>query len=80
VCAERDLITGAVDILTGAVDLLKRHSGYSLGPGAVRARERRLLLSWAKAGKDSEGRSKATRYFSTKLGEGGKERERDVYN
>jgi len=24
-------------------------------------RERRLLLSWAKAGQDSEGRSKATR-------------------
>jgi len=44
---------------------------HSSGPEAGRrialqrvtpgARERRLLLSWAKAGRDSEGRSKATR-------------------
>jgi len=27
----------------------------------LKERERRLFLSWAKAGKDSEGRSKATR-------------------
>ena len=93
---------------------VKRHSGYSLGPGAVRGisprgrrkevgnpspptisegmsrlaslslttkgrkpekRERRLLLSWAKAGKDSEGRSKATRSEGDDL----EERERDVY-
>ena len=32
-----------------------------LGEGRKAGRERGLLLSWAKAGKDSEGRSKATR-------------------
>ena len=36
---------------------------------ASSANERRLLLSWAKAGKDSKGRSKATRSEGDDLGD-----------
>ena len=36
---------------------------------ALRERERRLLLSWAKAGNDSKGRNKATRSEGDDLGD-----------
>ena len=39
------------------------------GQGAAGERERRLLLSWAKAGKDSKGRNKATRSEGDDLGD-----------
>ena len=49
---------------TGRKVLLARiHRG---NPGE---RERRLLLSWAKAGKDSKGRNKATRSEGDDLGD-----------
>jgi len=37
-CQRRNLLEGVRTglIIAGTVDLLKRHSGYSLGPGAVR--------------------------------------------
>ena len=66
--------TVAAEGMFGNLNPLGDGPGRSLADHGARVpevlrRERRLLLSWAKAGKDSKGRNKATRSEGDDLGD-----------